>query len=304
MKFGFTLPLIGTAASADAVTKVAKRAEELGYDSLWTTDRVLYPQNPQSPYGGIEGMPIPEEYKISLDPLHTLTFAAAQTSRIRLGVSLLVIGYYNPVLLARSLTTIDIFSNGRLNVSFGQGWSKDEFDAVGTSMSNRGERADEFLEVLNAIWDNEVVEFKGKYFQIPKSTILPKPVQKPHPPIYMAAYSPGAIQRTATYADGYNPVGMPSAEIWEGIKQAGKAAGRNPDEYKLLLRANVTLTDSPLPDNQRWPFSGSSDQIKRDIADAKAAGTDELFFDPTFSAAGRTIESYLKSLEMLRELAR
>ncbi len=103
---------------------MAKQAETLGYDSLWVTDRVLYPLEPQTGYGGRAGNPIPTPYQIVLDPLEALTFAAAYTTRVSLGTSVLIMGYYNPVLLARQLTTRDIVSNGRLKVGFGHGWLK------------------------------------------------------------------------------------------------------------------------------------------------------------------------------------
>jgi probable F420-dependent oxidoreductase len=300
MKFGFFLPQVGTAASADGIVQVAKRAEALGYDSLWVTERLLWPVEPQTLYAGT--MPIPEPYKIVLDPLQSLTWAAAATSRIRLGTSILVIGFYNPVLMARSLTTLDILSGGRLQVGLGQGWSQDEFDAAGGSMKDRGGQADEFIQALKAIWTTDPVEFKGKYFQIPKSVILPKPVQKPHPPIYLAAYSPSAMQRIATMADGWNPVGVPMNQVQNmlgGIKQMADQAGRNGDELKVLIRANVNITDQSMGDD-RWPFNGSLEQIKQDIKAAEETGADELIFDPTFSQAGATVDGFLKTMELVR----
>ncbi len=110
MKLGFGLPQSGTIASPEAMIMVAKRAEELGYDSLWVVDRFLYPEQPQSPYPASHDGSLPENYKTVLDPLHTLSFVAAHTSRIALGTSILVMGYRNPVLLAQSLTTIDVLS--------------------------------------------------------------------------------------------------------------------------------------------------------------------------------------------------
>ena len=120
MKLGFGLPHSGP-SGPEAITLVAKRAEELGYESLWVLDRFLYPEQPQSAYPGSADGSLPENMKTMLDPLHTLTFAAAHTSRIALGTSVLVMGYRNPVLLAQSLTTIDVLSGGRLRVGLGQG---------------------------------------------------------------------------------------------------------------------------------------------------------------------------------------
>src|SRR5450759_604040 len=133
MKIGFALPNIGPVATTEAVIAVAQRAEELGYNSLWTIERLLSPVNPQTPYPATPDGSLPEEYKHALDPLEALTFAAAHTRTITLGTSVLDIPYYNPVLLARRLTTLDVLSHGRLRVGFGLGWSQDEMDATGAS---------------------------------------------------------------------------------------------------------------------------------------------------------------------------
>ena len=305
MRLGFNLPNLGLASGPEAVIQVAKRAEELGYDSLWVTERLLYPLNPQSPYAGSPDGSLPEAYKIALDPLHTLVLAGANTSRIALGTSILDMPYYNPVLLARSLTTLDVISGGRLRVGLGQGWSKDEHDATGASMTTRGARADEFIQVLKAIWTTDPVEFHGDFFQIPRSIIQPKPIQKPHPPIYLAAYSPGAMKRVATMADGWNPAGMPvdgMAQMMEGIRQTASQAGRDPSELKLVVRAFPMVTDQPLGQD-RQNFMGSLDQIRSDIQATQNAGADELFFDPTFSPAGATVEGFLKTLEQIKSIA-
>ena len=114
---------------------------------------------------------LPEGYKYSLDPLDTLTFVAARTKKIALGPSVLDIPYYNPVTLARRLTTIDVLSNGRLRVGLGLGWSKDEMDATGADMKQRGAMADEFLQVLKAIWTTNPVKYQGKFYRVPESYI-------------------------------------------------------------------------------------------------------------------------------------
>src|SRR5437868_8092486 len=195
MKLGFALPNIGPVSTAETVTKVAQRAEALGYESLWTVERLLYPVKPQTPYPASPDGMLPEPYKHVLDPLDALTYAAALTKKVALGTSVLAIPYYNPAVLARRLTTIDILSNGRLRVGLGLGWSKDEMQASGAAMGQRGAMADEFLQVLKAIWTTDPVEFQGNFYRVPKSYISQKPVQKPHPPIYLAAFAPPALKR-------------------------------------------------------------------------------------------------------------
>jgi probable F420-dependent oxidoreductase len=305
MKIGFALPNIGPVATAEAVSKVAQRAEALGYNSLWTIERLLWPVKPQTPYPVTPDGSLPEGYKHVLDPLEALTFAAAQTKTIALGTSVLDIPYYNPVMLARRLTTLDVLSNGRARLGLGLGWSKDEMDAVGADMKKRGAMADEFLQVLKAIWTTNPVEFRGKFYQIPKSYIGPKPVQKPHPPIYMAAFAPAAMKRLATMADGWNPVAIPvagMAQMFGAVKQMAKEAGRDPSSLEMVVRANLEITSKPLG-NERMIFTGTLDQVKEDIAGCRQIGAHELFFDPTFYSGAQSLNQWLALMEQLRKLA-
>ncbi|MGH7824873.1 MAG: TIGR03619 family F420-dependent LLM class oxidoreductase, partial [Candidatus Binatia bacterium] len=224
MRFGFALPQVGSTAGPEALAMVAKRAEDLGFDSLWVLDRILWPVNPRAPYPLGDGS-LPIQYKNVLDPVETLTFAAPHTSRIALATGVLNLPWYNPVLLARRLTTLDILSRGRLRVGFGIGWSPDEYEAAGATWQDRGKRADEAIEIVKKIWTTDPVEFHGKHYRIPKSFIGPKPVQKPHPPIYMAAFTPSAMKRVAAEADAWLPVGIPLSGVgamFDGIKNMAK----------------------------------------------------------------------------------
>jgi probable F420-dependent oxidoreductase len=304
MKLGFALPNVGPVATPEAVSQVAQRAEALGYHSLWTIERLLVPVKPQTPYPASPDGCLPDPYKHVLDPLDALTFAAAQTKKITLGTSVLDMPYYNPVLLARRLSTIDVLSNGRVRVGLGLGWSQDEMDATGADMKSRGARADEFLQVLKAIWTTNPVEFQGKFFRIPKAFISPKPVQKPHPPIYLAAFAPPALKRLATTADGWNPVAIPVAgmdAMFKGIQQMAKEAGRDPASLAMIVRANLELTDKPLG-KDRMIFSGTLEQISEDVRACAQIGATELFFDPTFTAGGQSLERWLSLLEQLKAL--
>jgi probable F420-dependent oxidoreductase len=303
VRTGFVLPQIGPAASPQAIARIAQRAEEAGYDSVWVTERLLYPLRPQTPYPATPDGSLPEGYKVVFDPVETLTFVAAQTKQIALGTSVLNMPFYNPVLLARRLTTLDVFSGGRLKVGLGQGWSKDEYDAVGVTPRGLGKRADEFIEVLKTIWTTDPVEFHGRYFQIPKSIIQPKPVQKPHPPLYLAAYSPGALKRTATLANGWNPVGVPvdgMKQMIASLKDMAKAANRA-TSLEIVVRANLSITQET-PGKQRWLFSGTLKDIKTDIEAVRALGANETFFDATFSPGVQTEADFLRVLDQIRHI--
>ena len=208
-------------------------------------------------------------------------------------------------MLARRLTTLDVLSGGRLRLGLGQGWSKDEFDAMGASMKRRGPRADEFISVLKAIWTTDPVEFNGEFYQVPKSIILPKPVQKPHPPIYLAAFSPSGLKRAATMANGWLPAGVPPAGLEQmiaGLKGMAQEAGRDPAELEVVVRANLEVTEQPLGEG-RYLCTGSPDEIKADIAATRELGVAELHFDPSFSPDGNSLEGFLKTMEQMKRLA-
>jgi len=305
MRFGFALPQVGLAAGPEALVMVAKGAEDLGFDSLWVLDRILWPVNPRAPYPIGDGS-LPVQYKRVLDPLETLTFAAAHTRRIALGTSVLNLPWYNPVLLARRLTTLDILSAGRLRVGFGIGWSPDEYEAAGTPWQERGKRADELIQALKKIWTTDPVDFQGKYYRIPKSVIGPKPVQKPHPPIYMAAFTPSALKRVATEANGWFPVGIPLSGIgpmFDGIKDMAKDAGRDPSALELILRANVEIHNIPI-ENDRGDFTGTLEQIAEDIKAAQKLGAAEVVLDAQFSPGVETAGDIVARMEQLWRVAK
>ena len=305
MRFGFALPQVGSAVGPDSLVTVAKRAEGLGFDSLWVLDRILWPVNPQVPYPIGDGS-LPVKYKNVLDPLDTLTFAAAHTRRIAVGTSVLNLPWYNPVLLARRLTTLDILSGGRLKVGFGVGWSPDEYEAAGASWQERGKRADELIQALKKIWTTDPVEFHGKYYRIPKSVIGPKPVQKPYPPVYMAAYTPAAMKRVAAEANGWFPVGIPLSGVgpmFEGIKNMAKEAGRDPSALELIVRANVEIHNSPIQKN-RVDFTGTLDQIAEDVKATQKLLATEIVFDAQFSPGVETANDLVSRMEQLWRIAK
>ena len=300
MRFGFALPQVGSAVGPEALVTVAKRAEDLGFDSLWVLDRILWPVNPRAPYPIGDGS-LPVKYKSVLDPLETLTFAAAHTRRIALGTSVLNLPWYTPVLLARRLTTLDILSAGRLKVGFGIGWSPDEYEAAGVTWQERGKRADELIQALKKIWTTDPVEFQGKYYRIPKSVIGPKPVQKPHPPIYMAAYTPSAMKRVAAEANGWFPVGIPLSGVgpmFEGIKGMAKEAGRDPSVLELMVRANVEISDAPIQ-KDRVDFTGTLEQIAEDVKATQKLGAAEIVLDAQFSPGVETANDIVSRMEQI-----
>lgn len=306
MKLGVVLPHIGDLAGPEAIVSVAQRAEALGYDSLWVTDRLLYPLKPRTPYPATPDGTLPAAYRYVIDPQVALSLAAAHTSRIAIGTSVLNIPFYNPVLLARSLAGLDIISGGRLKIGFGLGWSRDEFEAVGASLEARGRRADEFLNVLKTVWGPDPVSFEGEFYHVAPSMIGAKPVQAPHPPIYLAAYAPGALRRAAQLADGWNPSMVPLQGMADGLaamRAMAVAAGRDPAECNLVVRANLYITDEEL-EADRFVFTGSVDQIMHDVRACEDMGAAELFFDLTWTPQCTTVATLFSHMERLFDATR
>lgn len=282
MRIGLNLPNYGPLANPDDIVAVSRAAEELGYDSLWTGDRILTAVHPSDRYPGGDGT-MPEQMNISIDPLQAMTFAAAVTSRVRLGTSTLNGPWYQPVLLARQLTTLDVLSGGRLDVGLGLGWSRDEYRAVGVPWQERGSRLDELLDVLEKIWAGGTVSHEGEHHVVPESSIEPKPVQRPGPPILLAGFTPRAMSRVARRGDGWLAVGMPLprlAALWSTITTEAEGYGRKP---RMVLRVNPRLSDSPAAP-ERVPGAGTIEQVAEY---AHAAQPDEVFVDLTLTTSSR-----------------
>jgi probable F420-dependent oxidoreductase len=302
VRLGFFLPQIGPWAGPEPIAQVARRAEELGFDSLWVTERSLVPLEPKTPYPLGE---LPDVYKTVLDPLDALTFAAAHTSRVALGTAILCLPWYSPVLVARRLTTIDVLSKGRLRAGFGIGWSEDEHDVAESDFATRGRRLEEAIHALKTIWTTDPVEFAGEFYSIPRSFIGPKPVQKPHPPIYIGAFAPPAIARAARVADGWIAAAFPvptMAEVFAGIKRTAARAGRDPAALELIVRANVELSEQPLGQD-RMVFKGTPEQIASDLSATREIGATEVIMDATFDPGVRSVDDFLGRMELLLRLA-
>lgn len=305
MKIGIALPIGTPAFDPVMLTDVSQAAEEMGFHSLWTYDRLFWAVKPRNPYGGNIN-PWPKDFKYTTDPLDVLTFLAGQTKHIRLGTSVINAPFYNPVLLARRLTTIDILSNGRLKVGLGLGWSKDEYEATGVSMARRGARMDEFLQVLTAVWSEGISVFQGEFYQLPASVFDLKPVQKPHPPLILGTFNKRGLQRAGKMANGWNPAGIGPDVIKQMagiVRQAATEAGRDADTLQIVYRTGINLREQSLDENRKL-LSGNREQILDDIAALAEAGVTELFtgVGDINPERGRTTTKFIGKLEQLSQL--
>jgi probable F420-dependent oxidoreductase len=272
MQMGFGLPISGSWATPPSIVEIARRAEKLGYSSLWTFQRLLFPATD----------PIPMPYRSVHDPLVLTAYAAAVTETARLGVAIVNVPYYSPILLAKMLTSLDVVSGGRLDAGLGLGWNADEFAAVGTSMERRGARAEEFIKCLRAIWSDEPVEFHGEFYDVPSSYVDPKPVQRPHPPLLLGGSAEPALRRVAHLADGWISASrFPAANVPAAIatiRSEATEAGRDPDTMRFVIRGAVKVRDI----DDDTPLTGTIDKIRKDVAAYADAGATEFFVDLNF----------------------
>ena len=231
MEIGLCLPQLGGHVSRDGLRAFCERAEELGYGGLWVQEHIFYPLHPVSGYSARPGLKVPDAYRSTLGALETLTAAAAWTSRLVVGTSILVAGLHRPVALAQQLSTIDVLSQGRLVAGFSVGWSDEEHQVMDVDPRTRGARCDELIDALVACWGPDPVEFSGRFFTIPESEIRPKPVQQPRPRLLSGMRSPAGLRRTAEKFDIWNPASGPleqHLEMFARIKEMRPAGPQAP----------------------------------------------------------------------------
>lgn len=312
MKTGIVLPQVGQHATRDNVLYVAKEAEKERFDSVWVFERLLWPLQPQTPYGGTPDGSLPTEYQNVLDPLETLSYLAGNTERILLGTSVIDMLFHNPIVLAKRFATLDILSRGRAIAGLGIGWSKDEYDASGIPYNRRGKRADEFLQVLRQTWTDDTVAFKGEFYNIPASKIGPKPVQKPHPPIVIGGFTPRTFARIINHADGWLPIaGFGSLEQLEqainNLREGARKANRDPSEISVFVLAYPNVLESAQSsssEQQRLPMTGTINQIGNDIEEIKVMGAEHIVFGYPFLPIGGDMRKMIAITKQLSRFAK
>lgn len=297
MLLGFALPVSGSWATPENTRHIAQRAEALGYSSLWTFQRLLSPLDRETPA-------LPPQYRSVDDPLAVLAYAAGHTSTVRLGVAVLNMPYYPPLVLAKMLTTIDRLSGGRLDVGLGIGWLPAEMEAVGVGLARRGERAEDYLRCLRAVWADAIVDYEGEFYRVPRSRVDPKPVQRPHPPILMGGGADVALRRAGRETSGW--ISSSQADLHRiddsiaTVRAAAIDAGRDPERVRFVCRGVVKIRTG-----ERAPLVGTLDEIRGDLADLAAKGVTETFvdlnFDPEIGSPDADAEQSMRRAEDVLE---
>jgi probable F420-dependent oxidoreductase len=289
MKFGFYLPNHGPTARPEPLAAIARKGDELGFYCMVAGDHILVPENIESPYPYTVGGEFPGgasgEY---FEQLTLLTYLAGVTRQIRLVPSVMIVPHRPPLLAAKVLATLDVLSQGRLTLGVGVGWMEEEFRALGAPpFAERGAVTDEYLQAFKELWTSDNPSFQGKYCQFSNLKFLPRPVQQPHPPIWVGGHSRPAIRRAARLGNGWHPVGAIPATPLEPEELAqsvallhryAQGAGRDPAELDVSMKAPL-YDAGPGSGGPRRRFSGSTDQILQDVQTYAEVGVTHLIFD-------------------------
>jgi probable F420-dependent oxidoreductase len=267
LRLGIHLPQYGRAAGPDAITRVAHAAEELGFADVWISDHIVHPAS--------QSYPSPFLY----DPLVTLTWAAATTTRVGLGTSVLVLPHHHPLALANSLASLDALCGGRVIVAAGTGWSEAEFAALGQQFAQRGRRMDEIIRIMRACWTEDPVNFAGEFYTVDEIRVLPKPAHDI--PIWIGGSGERAYRRAAELGDGFHAIGLHEDDIGPVVDRIRRD---HPEaSYTFSLRSG-------------WDPQGMDpDQIRRERDAFEAAGVQHIVSAPW----RQTADDWIRSMELL-----
>lgn len=310
MQIGFNAPTAGPLASPQAITQLLQGGEAMGYAYATFSDHVVIPTDIHAIYPYSDNGEFPAGARGARhEQLTEVMFAAARTNTLRLVTSVMVVPHRPAVLTAKILSTIDIFSNGRLTLGIGAGWLKEEFEALDApDFAARGKVTDEYILAARELWTAADPRFQGEYVNFDRISFEPKPVQPGGPPIWVGGESGPALRRTARLGDAWYPIGTNPAFPLDSLTryQAAVAklrrltaeAGRDPAAVGLSLRVQKFGTELPAlaGDGERHLFSGSAEQIVEDIHALRALGVSAI----DFNFLGSTVEKVLGQMESFR----
>lgn len=280
MKFGICLPIRLSLTAQDNVD-IAKSAELLGFDSIWASDHVVMPQRHLGSFS-----------EVFYDPFMLLSFIAAETSTIKLGTSVIILPYRNPVVVAKMVATLDVLSEGRVIFGVGPGWMKEEYDSLSVPYEKRGRRTNEYIQALKELWTSDDPEYDGEFCGFSNIKFYPKPLQKPHPPLFIAGASDYAINRAVSFGDGWQPTWVSPEDVEEGfskLKNVANEAGRDLNGFICSVRNRLDIV-SPDHDSKKDnssegndpPFllRGTVSEITELVKQYKSIGVSHMVLDP------------------------
>jgi len=287
MKFGVWIPTCRHLATVENIRHSAVRAEQLGYDSVWVSDHVVVPQANIVNFG-----------ETIFDPLVTLGVLAGATSRVQLGTTVLIVPYRNAVVTAKMVSSLDALSGGRVVLGVGAGWVAAESAMLGVPFAERGPMTDEHLEAMRELWTSPAPSFAGKYTQFSDLTFEPKPVQKPHPPIWVGGHSRAALRRTAQFGAAWHPINRSPEELRAGqaeIARLCQARGRAAPPA-LTLRNDVRVVrpgeSAPTSTHGGRVIAGEPAALVDSITELAGCGVEHLVLE-FLSADGRELDEQM-----------
>lgn len=289
MRFGVHLVAAGKMIEGESIARVARRAEELGYDSLWVSDHIIFPTQLQSayPYSPDGKLPLDPSNPL-LEPFTVLSYAAGVTKTIKLGTSVVIVPYRDPIVTAKIVSSLDVLSGGRFIFGVGVGWLEEEFRALRQNLRDRAALTREALSVMKACWTQDSPEFHGKFFDIADIKFAPKPRQQPHPPIWFGGNSRPALKRAVEQGDGWHAVW----ETPEGV--AAKALILR----DLCTQAGKNFANFPLTINMNNRVPYTIENVKK----YEAAGVSMMFIPRSFQAdVSAMIENMEKFAKEIKE---
>jgi len=281
VKFGYILPNYGDKIGARQLVELSKTAEEEGFDSVWATDHIIMPGVLREPYGQL------------LEPLITLASVASATERLKVGTSCIVLAQRNPILLAKQVAALDVFSKGRVILGAGAGWAQQEFRFLNADFERRGRAMDESIMLMKSLWKDDVVNFDGDFYHVKDAIFFPKPVRK-DVPIWIGGNGATAIRRTVRLGDGWHPVGPGLEEFARGAEEIRRS--KKGATLSMRMTTDVRKKRPPYAgpySEKRVAVSGSSEEIRKEMDSYVKAGL-EYYCAAINHPAAADIEADLK----------
>ena len=284
MKYGFSLIMRGHEATREAFAAIAEKAEEYGLDSLWSSDHIVVPPRTVSKYPGRASGEFPDNWlEAYWTPFTALSYVAALTRKVTVGTSVLILPMRNSIEVARQVADVDQLAGGRFIFGVGVGWFQEEFDVLNWPFRQRGARTDEGIEVCKALWTQERPSFKGRFYEFEQVYFGPRPVAKPHPPIWIAGNSEVAMKRAARIGDCWHPT-RPTLEFLEEnlplFEKELEAQGRKRAGVQVGVKTMLTFQDGPAGEGQ-MPTEGRPEEIIATLKRFQELGVDHVTFDFT-----------------------
>lgn len=292
MEIGFGIPNRGPLATLENLSTMTQKGEEMGYDIVSVSDHIVVPKTIDSVYPYNEsGKFVSSAAGEYMEQLATVSYLAGITSTIRLLTSVMVVPHRSPVLTAKILATIDVLSRGRLTVGCGVGWMKEEFEAIGAPpYEERGQVTNEYIRIFKELWTSDDPEFHGKYADFSDITFAPKPVQKPHPPLWIGGESPPALRRAAELGDAWYPIGSNPqfpvgtveqySEYRDRVRENARKVGRDPETLDFAYSVNWNNeSEAEIVDGERRILTGTPQQLADDVKRLEELGVNHLLLN-------------------------